>query len=116
MSSSTNDAGGPAAPALVIISGGQTGVDRAALDAAMQLRIACGGWCPLGRLAEDGRIPERYPLVETPSDDVAQRTEWNVRDCGAVLVLFRGKLEMDIPMSLGALDPGTQLTVDVARR
>lgn len=70
-----------------IISGGQTGVDRAALDAAMQLGIATGGWCPKGRRAEDGRIPDRYQLVETPSADYPQRTEWNVRDADGTLIL-----------------------------
>ena len=51
---------------LKIISGGQTGVDRAALDVALELGINCGGWCPQGRRAEDGRIPEHYPVEETP--------------------------------------------------
>jgi len=76
-----------------IVSGGQTGVDRAALDVALELGLACGGWCPKGRLAEDGRIPERYPLLETPSDDYPQRTEWNVRDSDGTLVLYRGVLK-----------------------
>jgi len=76
-----------------IVSGGQTGVDRAALDVALELGIGCGGWCPKGRLAEDGRIPERYPLLETPSDDYPQRTEWNVRDSDGTLVLYRGVLK-----------------------
>jgi len=75
-----------------IVSGGQTGVDRAALDVALRLGIPCGGWCPRGRRAEDGRIPDRYPLHETPSADYAQRTEWNVRDSDATLILFRGRL------------------------
>jgi hypothetical protein len=75
-----------------IVSGGQTGVDRAALDVALELGLGCGGWCPNGRLAEDGRIPDRYPLVETPSADYPQRTEWNVRDSGGTLILFRDEL------------------------
>lgn len=75
-----------------IVSGGQTGVDRAALDTALELGIRCGGWCPKGRLAEDGRIPDRYPLMETPSDEYPQRTEWNVRDSDATLILHRGLL------------------------
>lgn len=73
-----------------VVSGGQTGVDRAALDAALARGIACGGWCPAGRGAEDGPIPARYPLDETPSADPAQRTAWNVRDSDATLVLARG--------------------------
>lgn len=73
-----------------LVSGGQTGVDRAALDTALALGMACGGWCPKGRLAEDGPIPRRYPLAETPSAAHAQRTEWNVRDSDATLVILRG--------------------------
>ncbi len=76
-----------------IVSGGQSGVDRAALDVALELGVPCGGWCPKGRLAEDGRIPERYPLAETPSEEYPQRTEWNVRDSDATLILFRGALK-----------------------
>ncbi len=69
-----------------IISGGQTGADRAALDWAIAHGIAHGGWCPRGRLAEDGAIPPRYRLVETPSADYAQRTGWNVRDSDATII------------------------------
>jgi len=75
-----------------VISGGQTGVDRAALDAALALSIPIGGWCPRGRRAEDGPIPARYGLVETPSDGYLQRTEWNVRDANATLIVGRGEL------------------------
>jgi len=74
-----------------LVSGGQTGVDRAALDVALELGIACGGWCPHGRKAEDGRIPDRYPLQETPSSEYGQRTEWNVRDSDGTLVLAWGE-------------------------
>ncbi|HEY6920163.1 MAG TPA: putative molybdenum carrier protein, partial [Methyloceanibacter sp.] len=67
-----------------ILSGGQTGVDRAALDAAIERGIACGGWCPKGGWAEDMPRPPgvlaRYPMLqETPLGDHVQRTEWNVR-------------------------------------
>lgn len=58
-----------------IISGGQTGVDRAALDAALESGFPCGGWCPKGRTAEDGPLPSEYPLKETPEADYSQRTE-----------------------------------------
>ncbi|WP_022834523.1 putative molybdenum carrier protein [Salisaeta longa] len=70
-----------------IVSGGQTGVDRAALDAAQREQVAIGGWCPRGRRAADGVIPERYPLKETPEADYAQRTTWNVRDSDGTLIL-----------------------------
>ncbi len=73
-----------------LVTGGQTGVDRAALDAALELGVPAGGWCPKGRWAEDGTIDPRYPLKETPSADVAQRTEWNARDSDATLILCEG--------------------------
>jgi hypothetical protein len=75
-----------------IISGGQTGVDRAALDAAIEVGIAHGGWCPLGRLAEDGRIPDCYQLCETDSPEYAVRTERNVAESDATLILFRARI------------------------
>jgi len=70
-----------------IVSGGQTGVDRAALDAAMAANMPVGGWCPKGRRAEDGVIDARYPLAETPRRSPLQRTRWNVRDSDATLIL-----------------------------
>jgi hypothetical protein len=88
-----------------LVSGGQTGVDRAALDVALELGLPCGGWCPRGRRAEDGPLDARYPLAETPSDDYAQRTAWNVRDSDATLILTRG-----------APSGGTALTLEVAER
>lgn len=75
-----------------LISGGQTGVDRAALDAALSAGLACGGWCPRGRRAEDGPLDPRYPLRETPGSDYAERTRWNVRDADATLILASGSL------------------------
>lgn len=75
-----------------VVSGGQTGVDRAALDVALELGLELGGWCPNGRRAEDGEIPPCYPLRETPSRRYAQRTAWNVRDSDATLILYRGDL------------------------
>ena len=59
---------------LVILSGGQTGVDRGALDAALEIGVECGGWCPDGRTAEDVRIPDRYPLVELECAGYAELT------------------------------------------
>ncbi|XSG82681.1 MAG: putative molybdenum carrier protein [Methyloligella sp. ZOD6] len=78
-----------------VITGGQTGVDRAALDVALEDDIDYGGWCPRGGWAEDMTEPPgllaAYPkLKETPSDDPAQRTEWNVRDADAVLLITDG--------------------------
>lgn len=75
-----------------VISGGQTGVDRAALDVAMAVGVPCGGWCPKGRRAEDGVLDPRYPLRETSADDYVQRTEWNVRDSDGTLILAQGKV------------------------
>ncbi len=72
-----------------IISGGQTGVDRAALDVALAMGIHCGGWCPKGRRAEDGRVPSRYPLIEMTSPAYAPRTRRNVRESDGTLILFR---------------------------
>jgi len=88
-----------------IVSGGQTGVDRGALDAAMALGIAHGGWCPRGRLAEDGRISDRYELSETDSPKYAVRTQRNVLDSDATLILCRGR-----PTG------GTELTLRLAQQ
>jgi hypothetical protein len=75
-----------------LVSGGQTGVDRAALDAGLRSGLAVGGWCPKGRLAEDGFIDLRYPLQETHTESYSVRTEWNVRDSDGTLILHREKL------------------------
>jgi hypothetical protein len=75
-----------------IISGGQTGVDRGALDAAIALGFDHGGWCPQGRQAEDGRIPDCYLLEETDSPDYPVRTERNVLKSDATLIFYRGQL------------------------
>ena len=75
-----------------IISGGQTGVDRAALDVALALGIPCGGWCPRRRLAEDSRIPDQYPLTETATEDYGVRTELNVLFSDATLLLTLGEV------------------------
>ena len=94
-----------ASPRLTLVSGGQTGVDRAALDVAMERGLAAGGWCPAGRRAEDGPIAPHYPLRETPSPDPAQRTEWNVRDSHGTVLL-----------TTAAASAGTELTREAARR
>jgi len=73
-----------------IISGGQTGVDRAALDVALKHGIPCGGWCPAGRLDEFGRIPDRYPVKELEHSGFTDRTLQNVKDSnGNVIIYFR---------------------------
>ncbi len=88
-----------------IISGGQTGVDRAALDVALELGIPAGGWCPKGRRADDGRIPDYYPLQEASSSEYPVRTQLNVEDSDGTLILFRVT-----PVG------GTALTIKLARR
>jgi hypothetical protein len=98
---------------LVIVTGGQSGVDRAALDVALALAIPYGGYCPRGGWAEDFPEPPgllaRYPhLRETPLADPAQRTEWNVRRSDALLILTGG--------SGLAASPGTTLAHEVAAR
>ena len=80
-------------PIQKIVSGGQTGVDRAALDVAIFLEMEHGGWCPAGRRAEDGAIPERYDLKEMSSRDYAKRTEQNVVDSDGTLVLYWAKMK-----------------------
>lgn len=88
-----------------VVSGGQTGVDRAALDVALELEIPCGGWCPKGRKAEDGAIPPLYPVTETPSGNYRRRTEMNVRDSDGTLIL-----------TVGEPEGGTQLTYNLTLR
>ena len=87
-----------------VVSGGQTGVDRAALDIALKLGVPCGGWCPRGRRAEDGPLKDIYPLQETPSSDYSKRTQWNVRDSDGTVVLY-----------WGSLSGGSALTVELAK-
>lgn len=84
-----------------IVSGGQTGVDRAALDAAIECNIEVGGWCPAGRKAEDGKIPGHYPLTELPGAGYRKRTLKNVQDSNGTVIIY-----------FSELSGGTRLTVD----
>lgn len=87
-----------------IVSGGQTGADRAALDFAIRAGLPHDGWCPLGRLAEDGSLDACYHLRETPSARYAERTEWNARDSDATVAFTLAS----------TLSGGTKLTADLA--
>jgi len=102
-----------------IVSGGQTGADRAALDVALDLGIPCGGWVPKGRLAEDGEIPVGYPhLVEAEDAEPNTRTTLNIRDSDATLILSQGELHGGSKFTAStALKAGKPyLHVDLARR
>jgi hypothetical protein len=92
--------------AITIVSGGQTGADRTALDFAITHGMAHGGWCPRDRRAEDGPIAERYALEETPSRHYSQRTRWNIRDSDATLIISIQQV----------LTGGTRLTIELARQ
>src|SRR5580692_7475298 len=88
-----------------VISGGQTGADRGGLEAAIALGIPHGGWCPRGRFAEDGRIPDRYMLQETPDARYVERTRRNIREAEGTILFIR---------SLAAAGPGSRLTAQSA--
>jgi hypothetical protein len=88
-----------------ITSGGQAGVDRAALDVGLELGIPIGGYCPKGRRSEDGTIPDQYPLVETSTSSYSVRTEKNVIESDGTLVL-----------NIGQLSSGTANTIKKAKR
>lgn len=95
-----------ARPVERLVSGGQTGADRAALDFALAHGLPHGGWCPQGRRAEDGALEERYALRETPDADYAQRTEWNVRDSDGTVIFSLAT----------TLTGGSKLTAEMAAR
>lgn len=88
-----------------IVSGGQTGTDRAGLDAAMEAGIPVGGYCPKGRLAEDGRVPDQYPLVELTKGGYPVRTEKNVVESDGTLII-----------NVGKVTGGTKFTLDCAKK
>lgn len=91
---------------LKIVSGGQTGVDRAALDFAMKQGISCSGWCPKGRKAENGPIPATYPLNETNSAEYPERTKLNIDDSDGTLIITRNRF----------FDRGTALTHTLCKK
>ena len=78
----------------VLISGGQTGADRAALDFAIAHKIPHGGWCPKGRQEEDGILSKKYHLIETSSDNYEQRTKKNVRESDGTVIFGMSKKMM----------------------
>ena len=80
-------------PKLKVVSGGQTGVDQGALAAALATGTDCGGWCPEGRLSEDGPIPPAYPVVELPGAGYRERTLRNVLDSHGTAIIHHGELE-----------------------
>lgn len=88
-----------------IVSGGQTGADRGGLDAALELGVMCGGWCPLGRIAEDGAVPPEYPLKEAKTSDYPTRTRMNVCDSDGTVVF-----------TYGAPERGSLLTLQTATK
>ena len=91
-----------------IISGAQTGVDRAALDVALKYRIECGGWCPAGRLDEFGRIPDQYPVQELTAGGFTERTLQNVKDSDGTVIIYPGKLS-------GGTEQTVRFCIDVRR-
>jgi hypothetical protein len=92
-------------PLTKIVSGGQTGVDRGALDAALAAKFPCGGWCPSDRRAEDGSIPPEYPVTPLKGSGYRERTVKNVIDSDGTAILF-----------YGSLTGGTKLTRDICVR
>ena len=88
-----------------VISGGQTGIDRGALDACLKEDFPCGGWCPAGRLAEDGIIHKKYPLLETNTPRYNERTLKNIMDSDGTLII-----------STMPITGGTKLTADLSFR
>jgi Circularly permutated YpsA SLOG family len=94
--------------ALKIISGGQTGVDRAALDVALDHGIESGGWCPAGRLDEFGRIPDHYPVQELAGGGFTERTLQNVKDSDGTVIIYAAELR-------GGTDQTVRFCVELER-
>jgi hypothetical protein len=102
---------------LKVVSGGQTGADRGGLDAAIELGLEHGGWCPLGRRAEDGAVPARYALAETPTADYPERTGRNVVDSDATVVFTFGEARggSDLTLRLAREHGRPHLALDLER-
>jgi hypothetical protein len=100
-----------------LMSGGQTGVDRAALDAALAAGFPCGGWTPADRMAEDGVIPERYPVVPLPQGGHRQRTRHNVIDSDGTALIYFNSLKggTRLTRNLCALEKKPYVLVDAER-
>jgi hypothetical protein len=105
MHSACSDKKSAATRPFCVISGGQTGVDRGALDAALGLGVPCGGWCPAERCAEDGTIPARYPVTELRGAGYDERTRKNVEDSDGTLVI-----------TFGRASGGTARTIEVCHK
>ena len=111
--------------ALKIISGGQTGVDRAALEVALRHGTECGGWCPAGRLDEFGKIPDHYPVQELQYGSFAERTLQNVKDSDATVVIYLAELRggteqsvrfcVELERPYQSIDASTIATEDAAK-
>jgi len=99
------------------VSGGQIGVDRAALDAAFAAGFPCGGWAPADRMAEDGEIPERYPLLALPKGGYRQRTRQNVVDSDGTALIYFNSLKggTRLTRNLCALEKKPYVLVDAER-
>jgi len=102
---------------LKIISGGQTGVDRATLDVALKHRVKCGGWCPAGRLDESGKIPDRYPLKELKKGGPEERTLRNVQESQGTIVIYFHELSGGTAYTVGCCieDRQSHRLIDAAK-
>jgi len=103
-------------PRLTVVSGGQTGVDRGALRAALDRDAPCGGWCPEGRLAEDGTIPAVYPVRPLPGGGYAARSRRNVEDSDGTAIVYNGDLEGGTRLTVTACEAASKPRVLIDTR